>query len=361
METIVAVTLAVALTAVILLWARDRRTTLQANLDGLKNELASLAQRFEQDHAGVAARLEGIDTRLSGSQNTDRQLTANIFKTLEQVRGATEQVVEQARQFSTLQDVLRPPQARGALGEAMLEELLRQVLPPRAYALQHRFRNGAQVDAVVRTAGRLVCIDSKFPLANHQRIAAAGDDTERARAERAFARDVVQHIDAIASRYILPDEDTFDFALMYVPAEGVYHELLRLSHNGRYLYEIATERRVVPVSPLTIYCYLQTILFGLRCMTIEDGARAILDFCGRLQQDVDRFAEEYEVLGRHLGNASKRYEDGDRSLHRLRTDLERVAELERGAASADAAPDDGSARNMPAAPGRRALEVVSDA
>ncbi|MGH2799717.1 MAG: DNA recombination protein RmuC, partial [Thermoleophilaceae bacterium] len=242
------------------------------------------------------------------------------------LRSATKSVAEQAREFNVLADLLKAPKARGGLGEAMLVELLGQVLPPSAWATQHRFRSGATVDAVVRAGGRIVCIDSKFPLSNYRRMCDAHQEADRLDAERAFARDVDNHIKAIATKYVVPDEDTLEFAVMYVPAEGVYAEVLRLAHQKRPLFETAIEARVVPMSPLTLYGYLQTVLYGLRCLSVERGAEKILASCGRLQQDFDRFAGEYETLGRHLGNARGKYEEGFRRLDRFRDKLDALVE-----------------------------------
>jgi DNA recombination protein RmuC len=276
----------------------------------------------------MADRLEGIDARLSETQSSNAALARNIFDGLADVRRATTTVAEQAREFTALGDLLRAPGARGGLGEAMLEELLRQVLPPQAYSTQHRFRTGAVVDAVVRAGGKLVCIDSKFPLANFRRLCNASADAERASARRAFAADIERHIKDIAVRYILPDENTFDFAVMYVPAEGVYAELLRSSHRGTPLLELAMDARVVPMSPLTMYGYLQTVLYGLKCLRIEASAQEILDYCGRLQGDIERFATEFEIVGRHLTNARTKYNEAERKLDRFRDKLDRVVDFE---------------------------------
>lgn len=322
-------------------WARSRsaarhavatrdavlETQAAADLESLRVDVRRLTEQVMADSGRLSERLEGIDQRMSSTQNTSAEMAQNIFSTLGEVKSATETVATQAREFSALQDLLRAPKARGAIGEAMLEELLRQVLPPNAYAVQHRFRSGAIVDAVVKAGGRLVCIDSKFPLANYRRMCEATSDTERVDAERALAADVERHIKDISSRYVVPDEGTFDFAVMYVPAEGVYAEVLRLAHRRRPLFETAIESRVMPMSPLTMYGYLQTILFGLKCLSIEESAEKILDFCGRLVQDVERFATEYETLGRHLGNARSKYEEGSRRLDRFRDRLDRVVDF----------------------------------
>ena len=341
MESVLWLVTLVSLAIAAVYWGRARSTAHQARatkdalmeakgaaeLESLRADVRRLTEQVTSDAGRLSERLEGIDHRMSSTQNTSAEMAQNIFSTLGAVKTATETVATQAREFNALQDLLRAPKARGAIGEAMLEELLRQVLPPNAYAMQHRFQSGAIVDAVVKAGGRIVCIDSKFPLANYRRMCESTSDTERIDAERAFAADVDRHIKDISARYIVPDEDTFDFAVMYVPAEGVYAEVLRLAHRRRPLFEAAVESRVVPMSPLTMYGYLQTILFGLKCLSIEESAEKILDFCGRLVQDVERFATEYETLGRHLGNARSKYEEGARRLDRFRDRLDRVVDL----------------------------------
>jgi DNA recombination protein RmuC len=313
-----------------------------AETAAVRAEIGRLAERVSAETTALAHRLEGIDARMMQTQSSNADLARGIFETLGDVRRATTSVAEQAREFGALQDLLRAPKARGGLGEALLEELLRQVLPPGSFSTQHRFSSGVVVDAVVRAGGRMVCIDSKFPLANYHRMCDATEAGERQRAERSFAADVETHIRAISSRYVVPDEGTFDFAVMYVPAEGIYGEILRLHHRKRPLPEIAIGARVVPMSPLTMYGYLQTVLFGLKCLSIEKSAEAILDFCGRLGQDMERFATDYATLGRHLANARSKYEDGTRRLERVRDRLDRVVEL------------------APAEAGRASLEAVND-
>ena len=334
MQDALVIVLLVALAAVAgaLLVARrpaptDAPDELQLELSAMRDEVRRLTDKVSSDASVLTQRLEGIDSRMTQTQTASQDMAKSIFETLGDVRRATTTVADQAKEFSSLQDLLRAPKARGGIGEAMLEELLRQVLPPQAFSTQHRFSSGVVVDAVVRAGGRVVCIDSKFPLSNYRRMCDASDETERKHAERDFAADVERHIRHISTRYIVPDEETFDFAVMYVPAEGVYGEILRMSHRQRPLFECAIEARVIPMSPLTMYAYLQTVLFGLKCLQIEASAEAILDFCGRLQQDMERFAAEYDTLGKHLGNARTKYEEGTRRLDRFRDRLERVVDL----------------------------------
>ncbi|MGH2753030.1 MAG: DNA recombination protein RmuC [Actinomycetota bacterium] len=319
--------ISLALVGAVLLWRRSGPPAGGTEVDTLRREIRALGDRVAADSSHIASRLEGIDTRIVSSQSANQDLAQGIFDTLGDVRRATASVADQAQQFTALQDLLKAPKARGAIGEAMLEELLRQVLPPRSYSMQHRFRTGTIVDAAVRAGGRLVCIDSKFPLANYQRMCRAEGDIAVADAERAFAGDVERHIKDISDRYIVPDEGTLDFAVMYVPAEGVYAEVLRLAHRRRPLFETAIESRVVPMSPLTMYAYLQTVLFGLKCLQIEANAEKILGFCARLERDLGRFADDYDTLGRHLLNARGRYEEGNKRLGRVRDQLERAVDL----------------------------------
>ena len=303
------------------------RRALDQGVGGMRDELRRVSDRMVADGTLVSERLDTIDARLDRSELQSAGVTTTLFETLGDVRRHTEVVAQQAREFSSLQDLLRAPKPRGGLGEAMLEELLRQVLPPQAFACQHRFTTGAVVDAVILMAGRLVSVDSKFPLSNYRRICEAGDDVARNEAERAFAADVARHISDIASRYILPDEKTLDFAVMYVPAEGVYGEMLRLSYRKRPLFESAIEARVVPMSPLNLYAFLQTVVFGLKCLSIEKGAEAILGHCARLQRDVELLSADYDTLGRHIANARSKHEDGARRIDRLHDKLDRMADL----------------------------------
>jgi DNA recombination protein RmuC len=326
MNTSLLLTAAVAAGAVFL-WFHLRGRSQTSELTALQRDLHTLIERVRADGSHLSQRLEGIDSRLMETTTSNSEVFQNVYEGLGQVREATTAVAEQARQFTALQDLLRAPKARGGVGEAMLEELLGQILPSSGFDTQYRFASGVIVDAIVRAGDRLICIDSKFPLANYQRMSLATTDAERGEAERAFAADVSKHIKDISTRYICPDEGTLDFAVMYVPAEGLYGEVLRLQHAKVPLFETAMSSRVILMSPQTMYAYLQTVVFGLRCLQIEKNAEAILGFCGRLEQDVQRFAAEYEVLGSHLTNANKKFGEGARKLERFRSSLERVTEM----------------------------------
>ena len=232
-------------------------------------------------------------------------------------------MLERAKDLSRLEQALRPPKARGGFGELLLENLLRDRLPPSAYAIQHTFSSGDRVDAVVR-AGQLISVDSKFPFDNYQRLVEAENDDERQLHEKAFARDVRNHVDAISSKYIRPEEGTYDFAFMYVPVESVYYELA--CGPAAAVLQYAHEKRVFPVSPSTFTAYLQVIVLGLRGMQIEQRAQEVMSYVAELNRDFGKFTEDFELVGTHLGRAQTKYTDADKRLGRFAGKLERASD-----------------------------------
>jgi DNA recombination protein RmuC len=185
------------------------------------------------------------------------------------------------------------------------------------------------VDAVIRLGGKLVPVDSKFPLENFRKMVEVKAEEERRPLRKRFITDVKKHIDAIASKYILPDEGTYDFALMYIPAENVYYECIIKEDETREeapLTEYSLKRRVIPVSPGCFYAYLQAILLGLKGFQIEENARLIMQNLARLQGDFQRFVGDFEVMGKHLMNAKGKYDESEKRLERFQDKLASIAE-----------------------------------
>jgi len=305
--------------------------TLRAELTRLRLDAAAqLAERnAESDRrlgelaASVDRRLEGIDGRLLATQQASGQTATQIVEKLGKLDGTAAQMLARANDLAKLEQVLRPPKARGGFGELLLENLLRDRLPAGAYTMQHGFSSGERVDAVVRV-GQLIPVDSKFPLDNFQRMTQAQGDDERQLCAKAFARDVKAKIDDIATKYIRPDEGTFDFAFMYVPVESVYYELACNPSGG--LLEYANERRVFPVSPNTFTAYLQLIVLGMRSMQVEERAHEVMAYVAGLGNDFIRFKDEFELVGKHLGHAQATYSKADKRLGTFESKLERAIE-----------------------------------
>ena len=302
------------------------RAALDQRIEAVDRRIEALTEGFVErlgDVAtGVGQRLEGLDGRLLSTQLGAGDAAREIAVKLERVEGATAQMLARANELARLEQALRPPKARGGFGELLLENL-RDRLPRSAYEIQYSFESGERVDAVIRIE-KLVPIDAKFPLDNFERIVEAQGDHEQELYEKAFARDVKGHVDAIAAKYVRPGEGTYDFALMYVPAEAVYYELV-CGKTGSLL-RYAHDKRVFPVSPTTFTAYLQTIALGLKGMQIEQTAHEVMAFVAQLQGDFLRFKEKFELVGRHLGNARGSYADAEKRLDRFELKLERASE-----------------------------------
>jgi DNA recombination protein RmuC len=270
----------------------------------------------------VDRRLEGLDGRLLSTQQSAGKTATEIVERLGKIDGTAAQMLARANDLARLEQALRPPKARGGVGEILLGNLLRDSLPPDAYRLQHTFRTGERVDAVIKV-DKLVPVDAKFPLDNFERMVSAGDEGEKTLYERAFVRDVKGHVDAIASKYIRPGEHTYDFALMYLPAESVYYELVCGAGD---VYSYALAKRVFPVSPTTLHAYLLVITLGLKGLQIEQHAQEVMAYCGQLGQDFERFRSDFEVVGKHISNAQSKYGEADRRLERFGARRERAAD-----------------------------------
>ncbi|RKX31120.1 MAG: hypothetical protein DRP22_04215 [Verrucomicrobia bacterium] len=277
---------------------------------------------------GEASR--SFNERLDNTQRTMGELQRSLGE-LQQSTRNMQQVGEDIRR---LQEALRAPKFRGGLGELMLADLLAQILPPEHYELQYRFPDGVVVDAAIRLSSGIVPVDAKFPLSNFPGSVEQGGEKEWRQRRRDFLRDVRKHISDIAAKYIRPDQGTFDFALMYIPAENVYYETIIKTDDPSEdsLFGFAIARRVIPVSPNSFYAYLQTILLGLKGMRIEQCAREILTQLGALRADLERFSESFTTMGHHLENLSKKYAESDKRLAGLQQRLSTFERLPPGSA-----------------------------
>jgi DNA recombination protein RmuC len=295
---------------------------LRAELHALQ---ANAAQQLADRNADVDRRLEAMTATMDRRLETATKTTSAIHQQLGQLGQANAEILARANDLKKLEQALRPPKARGGFGELLLGNLLRDRLPPDAYELQYGFKTGERVDAVIRVE-RLVPVDAKFPLDNFERLADAETDGDRTLYEKAFARDLKLHVDAIASKYIRPDEGTYDFALMYLPSEGVYYELV-CGKTGSLL-QYAHEKRVFPVSPTTFTSQLQVIALGLKGMQIEQRAHEVMAYVAQLQGDFDRFRDDFQVVGKHIGNAQSKFAEAEKRLDRFDAKLERAVETE---------------------------------
>jgi len=244
----------------------------------------------------------------------------SVKEQLGRLEEANRQIFEVGKDIASLQELLRAPKLRGQLGEYFLDNLLSQVLPKEHYQMQYRFKSGEAVDAVIRLGERLVPVDAKFSLENFQKMSASVDEQAKNAFRRKFVQDIKNRIDEIAGKYILPHENTYDFALMYVPAENIYYEIIIKEDLLPYFFS----KKVIPVSPNTFYAYLKVICLGLRGMRIEENAKQILKNLGGLSVELDKFREDFELVGRHLHSASSKFQDGQKRLDKFTDKLTHV-------------------------------------
>jgi DNA recombination protein RmuC len=292
---------------------------LDNNAQSIQHQLGQVLEhvndRLKENTQVLNATQQSLGERLDNAS----RVVNHVQRSLGGLEEANRKIYEVGKDIASLQEILRAPKLRGGLGEYFLEDLLAQILPTQHFSTQYSFRSGDKVDAVIKLGLSLVPVDAKFPLENFKRILESANDDEKARARKQFAADVRKHIDTIAAKYILPDEGTYDFALMYIPAENVYYETIIKdgAPEEKTLSSYAMSKRVIPVSPNSFYAYLQAIVLGLKGMKIEDRARDIIQYLSRLQGDFGKFRDEFALLGKHLGHAQSSYQNADRRMEQF--------------------------------------------
>ncbi|MBI3314147.1 MAG: DNA recombination protein RmuC [Candidatus Omnitrophica bacterium] len=262
---------------------------------------------------------------LQKTQQSYNDAVGQVQHRLGELQQATKSMMDIGKDISSLHQILQSPKLRGGLGELLLAELLKQILPEDHFALQYTFQNGCKVDAVILLGQGIIPVDAKFPLENFKRLIQATSDENSKSSKKEFIQNVKKHIDDIASKYILPAEGTFDFALMYIPAENVYYEtIIKDDNQTESLAAYALRQRVVPVSPNSFYAYLQAIVRGLKGLRIERSAQLILESLGQLETDFKKCLDDFEKIGSHISNASSAYDKVSRRFDKLRDKLSSI-------------------------------------
>jgi DNA recombination protein RmuC len=333
--------------AALLLWlitqiaqSQKKSSALESQLTELRRDLLSVAQTQSQSAGqiqsigtSVAQRLESVTKALHDGVTNSAQIAthgqtaiaAELKNTREQILHLQEQigaVHEQSRGLSlatqSIENILGGTKTRGLLGEVTLQRLLEDSLPPSQFSLQYRFSSGEAADAVIFLRDKkLMAIDSKFPLDAFRRIESDGDE-----ARRSFASAVKGHADAIAKKYIVPNEGTLDVALMFVPSENVYCEMLNtLDNKGQAIDAYCRDKKIVAVSPNTLYANLCVIAMGMRGMQIEENARRILSSLDGMKKQMETFTDVFEKLGNHLKNAQQSYAEADKRFEKAQDTL----------------------------------------
>ncbi len=280
--------------------------------------LKVLTEWLKGMQASVEKNTEVTQKQLSESSRTLNERLDRAATVIQGVQKEIGQMSEIGRSMKELQDFLRSPKLRGNIGEQVLRELLGQFLPKESFHLQYRFKSGEIVDAAIKTESGIIPIDSKFPLENFKAMTTAETEEQKRSFQKEFGKDVKKHVDAISQKYILPDEGTIDYALMYIPSEAVYYEIMS---NNPEISDYAHKKRVLPVSPSTFYAYMRAILMSFEGKKIEERARSILVSLRTIKGESEKFGENLRVLTKHITEAKNTTDVVNNSFLRLNSKI----------------------------------------
>lgn len=275
---------------------------------------------------GITESSKTLQEQFRQSQQTIKDVTENLTK----LRETNKQVVGFAEQMKSLEGILKNPKQRGILGEYFLETLLGNILPPNQYKIQYQFQNGEIVDAVIFFKDKIIPIDSKFSLEKYNRIMDEKDEINRGKLEKEFKSDIKKRIDE-TGKYIRPDENTTDFAFMFIPAEGIYYNLLiykqgSVEVNTTDLIEYAFGKHVIIVSPTSFYAYLETVLQGLKAIEMEESVQEIIKRVGDLGRHLNSYQSYMQKVGVNLGTTVNMYNNASKEFKKIDKDVTRVTD-----------------------------------
>lgn len=335
--TLIVVIAAIILGVVGFMATRLSATTriLQELKDQKGNDQASvlLNQNIQGLQQSLNAQNQHLQTTLQKQYGDSAKIIQDVTERLTKLDETNRQVVGFADQLKRLQDTLNNPKQRGVLGEYYLETVLKNVLPPKNYKLQYKFKDGEIVDAAIFIQDKIIPVDAKFSLENYNRLAELTNESDRERIEKVFKQDLKNRIDE-TSKYIRPGENTMDFAFMFIPAEGIYYDLLvnkvgAAGVSSRDLIDYAfKDKHVIIVSPTSFFAYLQTVLQGLRAMQIEEGAKEIrknIEVLAKHLQSYDAFMQK---LGVTLGTSVSHYNSAYKEFKKIDKDVVKIVEIE---------------------------------
>ena len=285
-----------------------------------------LNNQLQQMMTLMGQNLNSAQSNIAKQLDNSNRIIGDIHNKLGTLETTAKNIHDIGKNISSLQNILQAPKLRGNLGEYLLEELLKQIFPGANYETKYSFKNGTQVDAIIKLGGYIVPVDSKFPLESYQRFIAADEEENKKNFKKEFISSVKKRIDETA-KYINPPENTFDFAMMYIPAENVFYEAIINDSFTNKEYELlnyAMSKHVIPVSPNSFYAYLMALVFGLKGLKIEQEAKTILGELSQIQDKFGKFFSDYSLVGKHLSMAANKFSDTEKRAEKLNEQINRV-------------------------------------
>lgn len=274
-------------------------------LQWLRSMQQTLADTQRTLHQSLNSSNKSLTDTLSQQTRDIHERLTRAAEVIGELKREAGQFSEISRSMKELHEFLRSPKLRGNIGEQVLADLISQMIPKNSFHFQFAFKSGDKVDAAIKTDAGILPIDSKFPMENFQRMMGEEQKAEREKAAKEFANDVRRHIRAISSKYILLEEGTTDFAMMYVPSESVYYEIA----TSPELMEYARANRIYPVSPNTMYATLSIIMRAFQGKNFAEKSRQVFHLLRAVEKDYERLEESLGVLGTHIGNAYNKFND----------------------------------------------------
>jgi DNA recombination protein RmuC len=329
MENILFIIIAILVGLVVgYLFTRTRKVE-KADDTGLKLILAQMNELARTVDNKLHESNKQVNESMRYQSTETSRIIGDITEKITRLDETNKQVVSFADQLKNLQDILKNPKQRGVLGEYYLETLLKNVMPPGSYEMQYGFPDGSIVDAVVFVKDKIIPIDSKFSLENYNRIVETSDKAEKERLEKVFVNDLKMRITE-TSKYIQPDQNTMDFAFMFIPHEAIYYDLLinkigAVNEDTENLIQRAASKyKVIIVSPTSFLAYLQTVLQGLKAMQIEESAKDIVKRVGELTKHLKSYEEYHNKLGNSIGTVINHYQASQKELRKVDKDIIKI-------------------------------------
>ncbi len=353
METtliVLAIFMVIAFGYIVYLLKRNTPDKTDDNSQKLMLEYIENLRKEVQDSGGknrheIQEKLDKITEQITSHQRASNssiqkqfeqsaKIISEVTEKLSKIEGTNKQVLGFAEQMQSLENILKNPKQRGVVGEYFLENLLSNILPPANFKMQYKFSSGEIVDAIIIVKDKIIPVDAKFSLENYNRIMQESNKEVREKLESAFKSDLKKRIDE-TSKYVQQNENTTDFALMFIPADGIFYNLLAqkrgvLDVNTQDFIKYAHSKNVVLVSPMTFYAYLQTILHALKSMQIEESAREIQKQVANLGRHLNAYQEYMGKLGKNITTTVNTYNDSAKEFKKIDKDVMKITEGEEG-------------------------------
>jgi len=336
METLIIVLLSVLIVLVVIVIIRSLRPGLDEKVKGIVTEnFLNFQTNIQQTLAITKQEVENTRREVADSKNVLARGTIDTFKTLKEMETTVQQLIQQQKEAqeigNSLKYLLQTPKLRGSYGETVLEEMLDRILPKGIWERQYSIDGREMVDAVVKYREIIIPVDSKFPRDDYERYLSCENEDEKKLMWKKYEEALKRQINSIQSKYIKPEKGTSEFALMFIPSEGIYYETIaEKNYLGEpcVIYEYAQKHHVIPVSPNTIYAFLQIVIYGIRNLEVIQSAKKLQEGLINIERNFTHFFQKFEDIGKNLDKAADSYRVGKGHITRFKDNLDSTLRLE---------------------------------